>query len=191
MPFAFFLSNQHSFPRIHTQYKLFIQITMHECKRYLEKEETNVLLTSVPTEHAASLKFLFSKVAFTQRHPACAFWWCFWDDLWNANKEVRKKERATISFIVLFGYNSQSRTSPPVPRFFPNGPLPILLLRLERLRTTRQSWIQGNQTRLLFGQCRGRSLRRSSTRQVSSVPPAGAVTASLCAAKRCSLTIAS
>tara|TARA_B110000902_G_scaffold77156_1_gene91757 strand:+ start:312 stop:542 length:231 start_codon:yes stop_codon:yes gene_type:complete len=73
---------------------------MHECKRYLEKEETNVLLTSVPTEHAASLKFLFSKVAFTQRHPACAFWWCFWDDLWNANKEVRKKERATISFIL-------------------------------------------------------------------------------------------
>merc|ERR1711935_814372 len=65
-----------------------MQITMHECKRYLEKEETNVLLTSVPTEHAASLKFLFSKVAFTQRHPACAFWWCFWDDLWNANKEI-------------------------------------------------------------------------------------------------------
>ena len=52
----------------------------------MTREETNSDLTQVPAEHAASLKFLFAKKAFTQRHPACAFWWVFWDDLYNSNR---------------------------------------------------------------------------------------------------------
>lgn len=68
-------------------------ITYDACVRYLTKEETNSDLTQVPAAHAASLKFLFAKKEFTQRHPACAFWWVFWDDLYNSNLAIGKIAR--------------------------------------------------------------------------------------------------
>ena len=46
-------------------------ISHRECARYLQSEETNPTLQGVPVEHKASLKFLFAKVAFTQRHREC------------------------------------------------------------------------------------------------------------------------
>ena len=51
-------------------FKIYNNMTIahRECARYLEQEETNPVLQGVPVEHKASLKFLFSKVAFTRRH---------------------------------------------------------------------------------------------------------------------------
>ena len=71
-------------------YKIYydMQVSLGDCIGFFQAA-TNPKLSAIPRKHRESVKLLFAKIAFTQSHKACAFWFCFWHDLWESNNTVK------------------------------------------------------------------------------------------------------
>ncbi len=54
---------------------------------YFKNYESNPDLRALPERHKDGLDYLYARMAFVRSHPACAFWYVFWDDVWTSNRE--------------------------------------------------------------------------------------------------------
>jgi hypothetical protein len=59
---------------------------------YLRNYETNPNIRTLPDpdRHARGLDYLYGRLQAVCRHPAAAYWWVFWDDLWAQNHDLKQ-----------------------------------------------------------------------------------------------------
>ncbi|KAJ3437135.1 g protein-coupled receptor-related [Anaeramoeba flamelloides] len=57
---------------------------------YLVNFEIDEHVSQIPEEHENGLNYIYGKLQFYDSHPACSYWYCFWDDLWSHNHWMKK-----------------------------------------------------------------------------------------------------
>jgi hypothetical protein len=67
---------------------------------YLMDFEQNPVMKAIPTEHAAGLDFLYTRVRLVTRHPVASFWFLFFQDLWAENSDMKcfKEEEVRVKW---------------------------------------------------------------------------------------------
>ncbi|GMF34118.1 unnamed protein product [Phytophthora fragariaefolia] len=65
-------------------------ISRQELEDHLHCREGNPQLKSLVHTHQSALDSLYRRIKFTQTHPAVAFWFVFWDDVFARNGEMRR-----------------------------------------------------------------------------------------------------
>lgn len=119
---------------------------------YLQHVERNPFVNAIPTSHKSGLDYLYARMAYVRSHPAVAFWYCFWDDLWTENwdclPQVRKKNSAGVSVVrdVLDPASPVSLAYTPMPRPELEAKLTGLGLR------AKYGWITDDLLDILYGQ---------------------------------------
>ncbi|KAJ6226876.1 g protein-coupled receptor-related [Anaeramoeba flamelloides] len=59
-------------------------------EKYLEDFEVNEHLLTIIEDHREGLDYIYGKLRFYDSHPACSYWYCFWDDLWSNNYMMKR-----------------------------------------------------------------------------------------------------
>lgn len=69
-----------------------------ELVTYLQKNEGNDQVRSIPQVHKEGLDYLYSRVTYVKSHPSVMFWFVLWDSFWTCNKDLAKVDAAADSF---------------------------------------------------------------------------------------------
>eukprot|EP00921_Rhytidocystis_pertsovi_P000243 GHVQ01000492.1.p1 GENE.GHVQ01000492.1~~GHVQ01000492.1.p1 ORF type:complete len:412 (-),score=80.19 GHVQ01000492.1:283-1518(-) len=48
--------------------------------------EINPVMKDIPRRYNRDIYVLYEQIRFYNRHPVCAFWFCFWHDIWTHNR---------------------------------------------------------------------------------------------------------
>jgi hypothetical protein len=54
----------------------------------LRLTEPNPALQTMPSDHSAGFDYLYLRMGHVNKHPCTLWWFTFWDDLWEENKEM-------------------------------------------------------------------------------------------------------
>ena len=55
---------------------------------YFRQQEYGDDMKTFPVKHRGGLDFLFARMKWVNAHPCAAFWWVFFDDLWEQNSQL-------------------------------------------------------------------------------------------------------
>lgn len=70
----------------------------HALVSYLQNQEGNETMRSLPECHKAALNFLYSRMKFVSLHPALKLWYVFWDDFFYSNKDMGVLQKHEVNF---------------------------------------------------------------------------------------------
>jgi uncharacterized membrane protein YgcG len=80
---------------------------------YLAGHEANTIVRGVPKSHGLGLDFLFARLAAFDAHPATAVWFCFWDEFYELNHELKlviaNADMFNPSFLTCIAYHTCAR----------------------------------------------------------------------------------
>ncbi|KAL0222627.1 hypothetical protein RCL1_002481 [Eukaryota sp. TZLM3-RCL] len=84
-----------------------------ELEYYLVQFEHNPHLKNLPVVHRQGLDYLYARLHHYNSHPAIAYWFVFWSDLWDSNNMV-KPIKANANILCTNSANAIAYT--PMPR---------------------------------------------------------------------------
>ncbi|KAG7396937.1 hypothetical protein PHYBOEH_001504 [Phytophthora boehmeriae] len=73
-------------------------LSRDDLEKHLRNREGNSRLYSLAETHRDALDSLYLRMRYIQSHPAIAFWFVFWDDIYARNGEMKRLRKFTKDF---------------------------------------------------------------------------------------------
>lgn len=73
-------------------------IQLNALVSYLQNQESNETMRSLPECHNAALNCVYSRMTFVSLHAALKLWYVFWDDFFYSNKDMDNVQRHEPDF---------------------------------------------------------------------------------------------